>query len=73
MRSFQDSIEKLLWPEKRDKDPVLGDKVPGLIDRTTERSFVRVARRATFPSCCGRCSAGPIAISPGSSARAAGS
>jgi hypothetical protein len=42
MRSFQDSIEKLLWPEKRDKDAVLGDKVPGLIDRTTERSFVRV-------------------------------
>jgi hypothetical protein len=43
LQSFQDSIEKLLWPEKRDKDPVLGDKVPGLIDRTTERSFVRVA------------------------------
>jgi len=42
MRSFQDSIEKLLWPEKREKDPVLGDKVPGVIDRTTVRSFVRV-------------------------------
>jgi hypothetical protein len=36
MRSFGDSIEKLLWPEKRDKDPVLGDKVPGIIDRTTD-------------------------------------
>lgn len=42
MDSFQDSIEKMLWPEKRDKDPVLGDKVPGLIDRTTARSFLRV-------------------------------
>ena len=32
MRSFQDSIEQLLWPEKREKDRVLGDKVPG-VDR----------------------------------------
>ena len=38
MRSFQDSIEKLLWPERRPRDPVLGDKVPGIIDRTTQRS-----------------------------------
>ena len=43
MRSFQDSIEKLLWPEKREKDKVLGDKVPGLIDRTTTMSEIRVA------------------------------
>ena len=43
MESFQDSIEKMLWPEKRDKDPVLGDKVPGLIDRTTSRSFLRIS------------------------------
>jgi len=42
MESFQNSIEQMLWPEKRDKDPVLGDKVPGLIDRTTERSYLRV-------------------------------
>ncbi|HWC03056.1 MAG TPA: hypothetical protein VHF87_09800 [Methylomirabilota bacterium] len=40
--SFQDSIEKLLWPERRDKDAVLGDKVPGTIDRTTAQSFLRV-------------------------------
>jgi len=50
MRSFDDSIEKLLWPEKRDRDPVLGDKVPGIIDRTTDvggqggPSYLRVAR-----------------------------
>jgi hypothetical protein len=42
MRSFQDSVEKLLWPEKREKDRVLGDKVPGFIDRTTAPSYVRV-------------------------------
>jgi hypothetical protein len=43
MQSFQASIEMMLWPEKRDKDSVLGDKVPGVIDRTTSRSFLRVA------------------------------
>ncbi len=44
MRSFQNSIEQLLWPEKRDKDPLLGDKVPGVIDRTTTRSFLYVPK-----------------------------
>ena len=43
MRSFQDSIEKMLWPEKREKDSVLGDKVPGIIDRTTVASYIRIA------------------------------
>ena len=43
MDSFQDSIEKMLWPEKREKDSALGDKVPGLIDRTTTRCYLRVA------------------------------
>jgi hypothetical protein len=42
MQSFQDSIEKMLWPEKRDKDSVLGDKVPGVIDRATETCYLRV-------------------------------
>jgi hypothetical protein len=42
MDSFNDSIEKMLWPEKREKDSVLGDKVPGVIDRTTSRSYLRV-------------------------------
>jgi len=44
MRSFQDSIEQMLWPQKRERDPVLGSKVPGVIDRTAERSYLRVAR-----------------------------
>jgi hypothetical protein len=33
----------LLWPEKRDKDELLGDKIPGKIDRTTETSYLRVS------------------------------
>jgi hypothetical protein len=43
MRSFDDSIEKLLWPEKRERDAVLGNKVPGMMDRTTQQSYVRVS------------------------------
>ena len=43
LESFQDSIEKMLWPEKRDKDELLGDKIPGKIDRTTERSYLRIS------------------------------
>ena len=42
MASFDDSITKMLWPEKREKDAVLGDKVPGVIDRTTVTSWLRV-------------------------------
>ncbi|MGE3781942.1 MAG: hypothetical protein AB7H71_04280 [Alphaproteobacteria bacterium] len=42
MRVFNASIEQLLWPEKRAKDKVLGDKVPGVIDRTTARSEIRI-------------------------------
>ena len=43
MASFSDSIEKMLWPEKRDMDPILGDKVPGFIYRTTETSYIKIA------------------------------
>jgi len=42
LNSFNDSIEKMLWPEKRDKDAVLGDKVPGRIDRTTQTSWLSI-------------------------------
>src|SRR4030095_9322541 len=41
--SFNDTIEKMLWPEKRDKDPILGDKVPGFIYRTTTTSYIKLA------------------------------
>jgi len=42
MRVFQDSITQMLWPEKRAKDPVLGGKIPGMIDRTTVTSWLRI-------------------------------
>jgi len=52
LRSFDDSIEKMLWPEKRERDPLIGDGVrseidpslplPSLIDRTTATSYIRV-------------------------------
>ena len=45
LRSFDDSIEKMLWPEKREKDPVFGDRNEpgmGLIDRTSAQSYLRV-------------------------------
>ena len=43
LRSFQSSIEQMLWPEKRERDSLLGDKIPGRIDRTTETTYLRVA------------------------------
>jgi hypothetical protein len=48
MASFHDAITKLLWPEQRDKDSVIGnlvgDQVAGsLIARTTTTSYIRVA------------------------------
>ena len=43
MKSFQNSIEQMLWPEKRDKDLILGYKIPGRIDRTTQQSYLRVS------------------------------
>jgi hypothetical protein len=41
--SFQNSIEQMLWPEKRDKDDELGDRIPGRIDRTTQESNIKLA------------------------------
>ena len=38
MKVFDASIEQMLWPEKRERDSLLGNKVPGTIDRTTQRS-----------------------------------
>jgi hypothetical protein len=46
MASFDDAITKLLWPEKRKGDKQYmsrsGKLVPGVIDRTTEESFLRL-------------------------------
>lgn len=43
MASFNDAIQQLLWPEKRTRDAILGDKVPGYIARTTATSYITVA------------------------------
>jgi len=43
MDAFNDAIEKMLWPEKRDKDPILSDKVPGFVYRTTATSYIKLA------------------------------
>jgi hypothetical protein len=44
MGSFQNSIELMLWPERRPKDAIFSEDGPGVgyIDRTTERSYLRV-------------------------------
>lgn len=39
--AFQDAIEQMLWPEKREKDELLPDKMEGKVDRTTQRSELR--------------------------------
>ena len=43
LESFQSSIEQMLWPATREKDELLGDKIPGKIDRTTEISYLRIS------------------------------
>lgn len=49
MRVFDASIEQLLWPEKRPHDTLpSGVKLDGIIDRTTERSWIKVPL-ADFP------------------------
>ena len=45
MQSFDESIRQMLWPERRAKDPIIGDKVagPSYIQRTTATSYLKVA------------------------------
>jgi len=40
VKMFDASIQQMLWPEKRQRDAVFGDKVLGTIDRTTQRSRI---------------------------------
>ena len=48
MKSFDDGIQKMLWPEKRLGDrkymTASGKELPGVIDRTKQTSYLRVAR-----------------------------
>ncbi|HEX7884977.1 MAG TPA: hypothetical protein VF474_03285 [Phenylobacterium sp.] len=43
MKVFQPAIEQMLWPERRAVDSVLGAKVHGVIDRTTDVSWLVIA------------------------------
>jgi len=43
LQSFEDSIHQMLWPETREKDELLGDKIPGKIDRTTKTSYLKIS------------------------------
>jgi hypothetical protein len=44
LAAFKDGITKMLWPDKRDKDPILGKQIPGpsKILRTTAISCLEV-------------------------------
>ncbi len=42
MASFDDSISQMLWPERRARDPMLGERIPGVIDRTTATSYLSI-------------------------------
>jgi hypothetical protein len=42
LASFDNSIRQMLWPQLRAKDPILGNRVPGIIDRTTARSYLSI-------------------------------
>ncbi|HEX3457817.1 MAG TPA: hypothetical protein VHR97_07650 [Candidatus Baltobacteraceae bacterium] len=44
MRVFEASIRQMLWPQLRAHDSLLGTKVPGLIDRTTQPSYLTIAK-----------------------------
>lgn len=37
MQVFNASIKQMLWPDIRDRDPILGDRGVGLIERTPRR------------------------------------
>jgi hypothetical protein len=45
LATFQESIDELLWPERREKDSVLGDRVPGKMDRTLSATKLRLPAR----------------------------
>jgi hypothetical protein len=42
--AFQESMEELLWPERREKDAVLGASIPGKIERTAARTTLRLPK-----------------------------
>ena len=47
--SYRASIEQMLWPERRQMDSELGARAGGLIDRTTQRTYLFVPRSFLNP------------------------
>lgn len=43
LRSFEDSIDQMLLRKPRQEDELLGDRIPGMMQRTTERSYLKIA------------------------------
>ena len=48
VRSFDIAIRQMLWPQTREKDPLFGDRVEGIIDRTSAESRVFIPK-SYFP------------------------
>ncbi len=44
MRTFQASIEQMLWPQKRRHETLGTTTLPGIIDRTTQTSFLAIEK-----------------------------
>jgi hypothetical protein len=42
LRAFDAGIEQMLWPQRRERDPILGAKGVGRIDRTTATSWIKL-------------------------------
>jgi hypothetical protein len=44
MKSFDVAIRQMLWPETREKDSLVGGKIPGpsKMDRTTSKSYISI-------------------------------
>ena len=51
MRSFNDSIHQLLWPERRLRDAKFGNNLPGLIDRVGEPAYFIIPLAGYLPGC----------------------
>ena len=70
MKAFQDGIEQMLWPEKREKDSLLGDRIPGKIDRTPQpitacgRGYPPDAAEAVERSPCAKVSLEAVRLGP---------
>lgn len=64
LRVFDASIEQLLWPEKRERDALLGDRIPGVIDRTAEDSELVIPANRVPDTLAPLLDAGQLRLAP---------